>query len=341
MRAFFRELFSRFKSLSIHLIIPVLIALIVVVYFANRTFIFVHPGEAAVLWSRFFGGTRTNYVYPEGFHAILPWDVMHIYNVRIQQIAEELDVLTNTGLEIHLYLSIRYQPDYQLLGVLHQQVGPDYPQTVILPEIKSVLREIIGTMGAEEVYTTGRRVIIEAINQAIEQISQRYIMVDKVLIERIELPTSVAEAIRFKIEQRHRIEAQEAIAEQRRIEGQGIRDQFQIVNEALHDEKILKWRGIEATLKLAESENAKVVIIGSGQEPFQLFGQVPLEPDAWNMPPGGITVPAAETPPEETAASEEATIDTTEPTEPETPPRAADEPPAPAAPPEIFGGQEE
>ena len=248
-----------------------LIIMIGIVYMSQRIFFSILPGEAGVHWNR-FKGTEIDYVYPEGFHAIYPWDKMYIYNVRIQEIHPELDVLTNTGLKVHLLLSIRYAPKYKLLGVLHQKVGPEYPRKVIIPEIEAVLRGIIGKMGAEEIYTTGRAVIIKAINQAIEQVAQRYIDVDSVLIKRIELPQSVAKAIRYKIEQKHLVYAHEFIvqrekkeAERKRIEGEGIRDQLKIIASALPEGEILKWKGVEVTEKIAKSENAKIIIIGSGE----------------------------------------------------------------------------
>ena len=238
---------------------------------SQRIFFSILPGEAGVLWSR-FKGTEIDYVYPEGFHLIYPWDKMYIYNVRIQETHPDMDVLTNTGLKVHLLLSIRYAPKYKLLGVLHQKVGPRYPQKVIIPEIEAVLREIIGTMGAEEIYTTGRAVIIKAINQAIEQVAQRYIDVDSVLIKRIDLPQSVAKAIRYKIEQKHLIQAHEFIvqkekkeAQRKRIEGEGIRDQLKIIASSLPQGQILKWKGVQATEEIAKSKNAKVVIIGNGE----------------------------------------------------------------------------
>jgi regulator of protease activity HflC (stomatin/prohibitin superfamily) len=257
----------------IPLLISFLILLIVIAYMSHNIFYTLMPGEAGVHWSRFGGGTEIDYVYPEGMHMILPWDKMYIYTVRIQEIKPELDVLTKTGLQVHLFLSIRYAPEYRLLALLHQKVGPDYVTKVIIPEIEAVLREIIGTMGAEQIYTTGRVVIIEAINKAIEQVAQRYINVDDVLIRRIELPPSVAEAIRYKIEQKHLVEAHEFIverekkeAQRKRIEGEGIRDQLKIVSSALPKDTILTWKGIQATQEIAKSENSKVVIIGSGKE---------------------------------------------------------------------------
>ncbi|MCP4623621.1 MAG: hypothetical protein GY850_08840 [bacterium] len=172
-----------------------------------------------------------------------------------------------------LYLSIRYKPQYRLLGMLHQRIGFDYVNIVVIPEIEAVLRDVIGRMGSEEIYTTGRLLIVEALNRAIEQVAQRYINVDDVLIKRIELPEKVAEAIRYKIEQKHLVEAHQFVvdkeekeAERKRVEGRGIRDQFNIIAEALPKDKLLTWKGIGATEEIAKSDNAKVVIIGAGEE---------------------------------------------------------------------------
>jgi len=248
-----------------------LICLFVLVYMFNLIVFSILPGQAGVFWSR-FTGTQVDYVYAEGLHLIFPWNKMYIYNVRIQEVSPTLHVLAKTGLKVNLYLSIRYAPKYRLLGMLHQRVGPNYVNIVIIPEIEAVLREIIGTMDADQIYTTGRTVIVEAINKAIEQVEQRYIDVDDVLIKKIELPESVQETIRFKITQKHLVEAHEFIIEKekleairKRIEGEGIRDQFKAVSEAIPDGDILTWKGIQATQNLAKSNNAKVVIIGAGK----------------------------------------------------------------------------
>jgi len=239
---------------------------------STRIFFSINPGEAGVRWKR-FSGTQIDRVFGEGFHMIPPWDKMFIYNVRIQELPVELFVLTKTGLKVNLFISIRYAPDFKLLGVLHQQVGPDYAKIVIIPEIESVIREIIGTMDAEQIYTTGRKVIVEAINKAIEQIAQRYINVDDVLIRKIELPQTVAEAIQFKIKQKHLVEAHEYIVEKEKkeakrkeIEATGIKKHNELVNQSLNNEKILKWHGIQALHAFANSENAKVFVVGYGKE---------------------------------------------------------------------------
>jgi len=254
-----------------------ILLILTVSFLANRIFYSIKSGEAGVLWKR-FSGTQIDYIYPEGLQVIFPWDELFIYNIRIQEISPEINVLTKTGLQVNLFLSIRYAPKHQLLGLLHKYVGPDYANKVIVPEIEAVLREIIGTMASEQIYTTGRTVIIEAINEAIEQVAQRYIHVDDVLIKRIELPESVAKAIQYKIEQKHLVEAHTFLIEKEKkeaqrkvIEGKGIRDQLKIIAQSLPDGNILKWRGIQATEKIASSNNSKVIIVGNSEKDLPII----------------------------------------------------------------------
>jgi prohibitin 1 len=260
------------KKNLITIVMSILILLFIFTYMFQSIVYIIKPGEAGVFWS-LFKGTQVDYVYSEGINIILPVNRMYIYNVRIQEHARTLHVLTKRGLKVNIHYSVRYAPKYKLLGLLHQRVGPDYLNVVILPEIDAVLREVIGTMDAEQIWTTGREVIVEAINQAIEQVEQRYISVDDVLLKEIELPESVAKSIRFKLEQKHLVEAHQFIVEKekeeakrKRIEGQGIRDQLKIISEAIPEGEILKWQGIQVTQEIAKSNNTKVIIIGTGEE---------------------------------------------------------------------------
>jgi regulator of protease activity HflC (stomatin/prohibitin superfamily) len=287
MKEFYRKFEYWFKERTTSVLIPTLLLLFLVVYLSQKIFITILPGEAGVFWSRFFGGTRVDYVYGEGMHYIFPWDKMYIYNVRVQQVAHDFDVLTKTGLKIHLYLSIRYFPELKLLGVLHQKVGPNYVETVVIPEIESVLRVLIGRMDAEEVYTTEKAIIEKAVNQAVEQIAQRFVNVDNVIIKRMEFPAFIAKAIEAKMEQQQiaqaykfKIERENLEAERKRIEAGGFKKYNEIIASSLAErgEQLLRWRGIQATLELAKSNNSKVVVIGSGKDQFQLFGNIPLEP---------------------------------------------------------------
>ena len=274
-----KKIAIKLRNYTFSIILSILLGLLVFAFLFNMIVYNIYPGEAAVFWSRFFGGTDTLSVYPEGIHFIFPWDKMYVYNVRIQEIKPEMDVLTKNGLQVHIRLSIRYAPEYKLLGILHQQVGMDYADKVIIPEIEAVIREIVGTLDAEEVYTTGRKLIVEAINKAIEQVAQRYINIDDVLVRGITLPEEVAESIRNKIKQKHLAEAHTYVIERekkeatrKRIEAEGIRDHLNtIASSRFEKDQYLNWQGIKATEKLAESQNSKIIIIGSGKNGLPLI----------------------------------------------------------------------
>lgn len=282
MKKLYEYLKDKIKNNSAVFIVTVLIVLLIVAYLYNSIVYTINSGEGGVFYSRFFGGTQVDKIYPEGIHFIYPWDRMYIYNVRVQEVPYEFDVLTKNGLRVQLRISIRYAPEYDLLGVLHQQVGPDYVNKVVIPEIESVLRIIIGKMGAEDVYTTKTAVIEKAINEAIEQVSQRFVKVDDVIIKRLQLPSSVEDAIRYKIEQKHlaeayifKIEREKKEAERKRIEAGGIRDYNNILQSSLSD-KILHWKSIQASLELSKSQNSKVVVIGGGKNGLPIFGNIPI-----------------------------------------------------------------
>ena len=266
------------------LLVPVLLVLFVAVYFSQRIIYNIMPGEAGVLWHRFAGGTQTDTVYPEGLHLIYPWDIMYIYNTRVQQTAHDFDVLTRSGLKIHLSISVRYAPEYNLLGVLHQKIGPDYVNIVVIPEVEAVLRVLIGRLEAEEVYTTERAILEKSINYAVEQVAQRYVNIDDVFIKQIVMPPMVETAIQEKIQQKQIAEAhvflvqrEKLEAERKRIEAEGFQHYHAILDASLSPQ-ILRWRDIQATVELAKSTNAKVVVIGNANDQFQLFGDIPLVP---------------------------------------------------------------
>jgi regulator of protease activity HflC (stomatin/prohibitin superfamily) len=254
------------------IVIAFLVVLFLVVFMAPRIFITIRAGEAGVLWKRFAGGTVVTRVYGEGLVVIFPWDVMTRYNMRVQQVHQELDVLTKTGLRIKLKLSIRYHPQYDMLGVLHQRVGPDYVNSIVIPEVEASLRTAIGAFDTEEVYTTKRALLPQIVNDALEQVAQRYIKVDDVIIKEVVLPEMIQTAIEMKLEMEQRAKAMEYVldkemqeARRKEIEAAGFQKYNEIITRSLTPD-LLKWRGIEATRDLAASTNAKIVVVGTGPQ---------------------------------------------------------------------------
>jgi len=213
----------------------------------------------------------TDHVYPEGLHILQPLNSMHVYNTREQVIFHEFSVLTNSGLPIKLSLAVRFQPTYELIGMLHQQVGPDYPNKIILPQIESVLRRNIGSYSAEDIYTNREGVLSRTITLALEEVGRKFVRVDDIIIRSVELPESVRKSIEEKLvyEQQYlaynfRLRAEQEEAKRKRIEAQGIESYQRIITPTLND-KLIQWQGIQATLELAKSNNTKVVVVGAGK----------------------------------------------------------------------------
>ncbi len=287
MLTFFKKLLSnikqRLKRLIPFFIILILIVLLTLGFLWRDIVITIKSGEAGVMYYLFFGGTVTDKVIPEGIHIIAPWDNITIYTVRIQTTLHEFTVLTNRGLPITLELAIRFRPEYEVLGLLHQQVGPDYFNTIIIPEVESVLRKNIGHYNPEEIYINKDNVLTEIIVEALEALGQKYVEITDVIIRSVILPDEIQSAIKNKLIDEQQYEAyefklkrEEQEAERKRIEAKGIHDYHETIAKTL-DNKMLRWRGIEATLKLSESNNSKVIVVGgTGTDGLPLIGNFPL-----------------------------------------------------------------
>jgi prohibitin 1 len=160
-----------------------------------------------------------------------------------------------------------------MLGRIHKELGKNYAEKVVFPEIRSSARKVIGSFDPEELYSSKRDFIQEAIYEETKaNVERKYISLDAILIRGVELPPTIRTAIENKLKQEQeskeyefRLEKEAKEAERKRIEAKGIKDFQDIVSEGISD-KLLKWKGIEATLELAKSENAKVVVIGQGKE---------------------------------------------------------------------------
>jgi len=259
-----------FQKKKPFLIIFLLLVALIVTFFWQRILITVDSGEAGVLFRR-FTGTEIDKIYSEGFHVISPLDIMYIYETRNQVALHEFDVLSVKGLRIHLSMAIRYRPEYDLLGILHQRIGPDYLQRVILPQIESVMRKQLGNYGAEQIYTNEEGLLTNAILLALDEVGRNYVEVEDVIIRSLELPESIVNAIEDKLTQQEHLKSYEyrlkiatEEAERKAVEAEGIHRYQAIINQSLTKE-MLTFKGIEATKELAESQNAKIVVIGSGK----------------------------------------------------------------------------
>lgn len=260
---------------------PVMIIVLLIVTLASaflwrHIVITVNSGEAGVLFRR-FTGTEIDKVYAEGVHIISPIDIMYIYETRNQIALHEFDVLSVKGLRINLAMAIRYRPEYDLLGILHQRIGPDYLQRVILPQIESVMRKQLGTYNAEQIYTNEGGLLNNTILRALDEVGRNFVEVEDIIIRNLTLPNNIVNAIEDKLTQQEllrsyefRLEITAKEAERMIREATGINQYQRIVGDSLTPE-MLAYEGIKATKELAKSQNAKIVVIGSGEKGLPLI----------------------------------------------------------------------
>lgn len=252
--------------------LPVIIVVILVVILLAKSAVTIGSGEAGVLYKTFGGGVVTDKPpMGEGFHIVAPWNKVYIYEVRQQEVFEKMKVLSSNGLDIQLDASAWFQPKFDQLGKLHQEKSEEYKNRILLPAIRSAARSVVGRYTPEQLYSTKRDAIQREIFEETKRIvDDQYIQLNEILVRDVTLPETIKEAIERKLRQEQesleyefRLISAQKEAERQIIEAEGKAEANRILSASLTD-KILTDKGIEATLKLSESPNAKVVVVGSG-----------------------------------------------------------------------------
>jgi regulator of protease activity HflC (stomatin/prohibitin superfamily) len=251
--------------------LPIIIALVVLIVLVSKAAVTIGPGEGGVLFERFGDGINTEKTYGEGFHIVAPWNDMLVHRVRQQSVSDKMNVLSVNGLEVKVNGTIWYEPEYSNLGNLIKTKGEDYEQELLDPAINAAARSVVGRYTPEQLYSSKRDVIEqEILDEVTKLLDGQFLIVKRVLVEDVQLPPTIKDAIERKLKQEQesleyefRLVTAEKEAEKVEIEARGKAKANEILSASLTD-KILQDKGIEATIKLSESPNSKVIVIGSG-----------------------------------------------------------------------------
>ena len=250
-------------------IIPIIVFFFIFLIKSTET---INSGEAGVVW-RFFGGVDPDQKpLGEGFHIIAPWNNVFVYNVKQQSISDVMKVLSVNGLEVTVNGTVWFKPDLERLAILHKTRGKNYVKDILDPAINAAARSVVGRYTPEQLYSSKRDVIEkEILEEVSKELEDQFIKVNKVLVEDVQLPKTIKDAIERKLKQEQealeyefRLAKAQKEAERQKNDAEGKATANRILSASLTD-KILQEKGIEATLKLAESPNSKVVLIGSGK----------------------------------------------------------------------------
>jgi regulator of protease activity HflC (stomatin/prohibitin superfamily) len=262
-----KKFFKKPTKLEVLSFFLILIAIVAVLWPFCTTRI--ESGYVGVYYSTFFGGTKTDKVYGEGLHLVAPWDNIISYDTRIQSQSYKIKALAKGGLSVDVELTAVYAINRNEAPMLHKTIGSDYTTKLINPAVLSSVRSVVGKLTQTELYDAD---ITQIQDDALKQIKvifqDKPLTISSVLVREIVFPETVSTAINAKfvaeqnvLEERYRVLQAVENYKQTYVDGEATRFEQALISEGMTD-AYLRYLGIEATLALAESDNAKLVIIG-------------------------------------------------------------------------------
>ena len=223
-------------------------------------------------------GRVTGRTLSEGIHIVNPVAKVTELSVKTQEVKEHTSVPSKEGLIMGLEASILYHLDRARAAEIYQGIGPNYAEVLLQPTFRSAIRAITAGNTAASLYSDARETIAKQILEDVQrQVAPRGIIVENVLLRDLQLPDTLKRAIEAKQQAQQEAQRMEFVlqrekqeAERKRVEASGIKDFQDIVTQGISD-KLLEWKGIEATMELVKSTNAKVIVVGNSKNGLPLI----------------------------------------------------------------------
>lgn len=255
------------------------VALLAAIAFAlisvGQCFTVIPAGNIGVV--DFFGTVSAN-TLKAGINPVNPLARVIKMSVKTQEMKEVMDVPSKEGLTVNLEVSILYHLNPDKAADVYKTVGEDYESVILEPQFRSVTRGVTASYEAKALYTSEREHLSNLILKEVAAATEaRGITVESAPLRRVGLPPGLTASIETKLQAEQESQRMQFVlmkekqeADRKRIEAQGISDFQKIVVQGISDQ-LLRWKGIEATEKIATSANAKVIIIGAGKDGLPLI----------------------------------------------------------------------
>ncbi|MFC2094139.1 prohibitin family protein [Bacteroidota bacterium] len=260
------------KSEASFALIGIAVALLIAL---SQSWTIIPAGNTGVI--DFLGNVSDNTLKP-GVSLVNPMAKIEKMSIKTQEMREVMSVPSKEGLSVDLEISLLFKLDSDMANQIYKTVGPDYADIILVPQFRSVVRGVTARYEAKALYTASREKLAkEILTELGKLVGPRGITVEQAPLRQIKLPARLTQSIEEKLQAEQESqrmafilqkEAQEA--DRKRIEAKGIADFQNIVAKGISDQ-LLKWKGIEATEKLANSPNTKVIVIGSGKDGLPLI----------------------------------------------------------------------
>jgi prohibitin 1 len=251
----------------------VLLVLVAVLAFSSTSCVRTgHVGVVSIF------GRVTGQTLSEGIHIVNPAATITELSVKTQEVKEHASVPSKEGLIMGLEASVLYHLDPKRAAEVYQTIGANYAEVLLQPTFRSAIRAITAGNSAASLYSDARETIAqEILKDVARQVSSRGVIIENVLLRDLQLPDTLKHAIEAKQQAQQEAQRMEFIlqrekqeAERKRVEAAGIKDFQDIVTQGI-SEKLLEWKGIEATMELVKSQNSKVIVVGNSRNGLPLI----------------------------------------------------------------------
>lgn len=213
-----------------------------------------------------------------GIHLVNPLARVIPMSIQTQELKEVMQVPSKEGLSMDLEVSALFHLSPEKAPEVYRSVGMSYAGILLEPQFRSVARGVTASYEAKALYTSEREHLAMLLAGELRKLVEpRGIVIENTPLRRVGLPAGLAASIEQKLSAEQESQRMEFVlmkerqeADRKRIEAQGVADFQRIVSQGI-SEQLLKWKGIEATMEIARSQNSKVVVIGAGKDGLPLI----------------------------------------------------------------------
>jgi len=265
------------QALKIFNAIRIMIIVLIFVLLIISSLVQIGPGEVGV--PILFGSVQGN-TLNSGLNIVNPLVTIEILDIKTQaytmsgvkdegaQIGDDaINTLSSDGLTLKLDLTVWFRISSSEAPNIIKTIGTDYLDKIVRPASRTAIRDVSVKYVANDIYSSKRDDFVNDITKNLESSFQgRGIILEKVLLRKVELPEKVREAIDEKIaaEQRAQqmvyiLQKEKQEAERKRVEAEGIAQAQRIISNTINSQ-YLQWKYIEAMKEVITSKNNTIVL---------------------------------------------------------------------------------
>ena len=193
------------------------------------SYVVIEPGHRGVIISQ-YGGTNTETVFGEGFHAKFPWmERVQQLSVQTEKYTAKAEASSKDLQEVATEITLNFALQEDKLPQIYQQIGMLYESKIIQPITQEIVKAITAQYTAEELVTKRPEVRKKIADQFEQRLKENYIRFTDVSITNFKFSPSYDKAIEEK-----------QVAEQKALEEEQKKKRSIIEAEAERDQRRLR-----------------------------------------------------------------------------------------------------